>query len=125
MVRKLTAQLQDAGYLNDDAYTRGMVTSLRRSGKARSIIVQKLKMKGIAEDAILEQLNAIDEIYDGLDPREADFQAALKTARKKRIGPFATKEEDFEKSLAKLARAGFSYDICKQVMEWEEEALAF
>ena len=121
MVRALVQTLCEDGLLNDEAYTRGMVTSLRRSGKARRIILQKLKMKGIAEDAILRELNAVDEGYDGLEPQEAEFEAALKTAHKKRIGPFAVKEQDYDKSLAKLARAGFSFDICKKVMAWEGE----
>ena len=51
-----------------------------------------------------------------------EFAAAAVLARKRRLGPYRDEEarkEFYEKDLAALARAGFSYDIAKQVVETE------
>ena len=50
------------------------------------------------------------------------FDAALLLAKKKRIGPFRDKNirKDFwQKDLGVLIRAGFDYDIVKQVLNYQ------
>ena len=57
---------------------------------------------------------------------EPDLAAAIRLAKKRRLGPFRLKEraEMRQKDLAALARAGFDFDTCRRVIEAESaEAL--
>lgn len=118
MVDELADKFETLELLNDEVYTRAIVTSLRRRGKSRTMILNKMRMKGIGKDQALAELAKIDAQNDEEDP---EFEAALKLARKKRIGPyFIGEEQDIRKSLGVLARAGFSYDIAKKVLDQDE-----
>lgn len=99
---KLVAEFTRAGFLNDELYASALAGSLRRKGLPQRTIAMKLKLKGVEAP----------EAPEGHD----DLNAALIYAKRKRLGPFATRERDPMKDLAALARAGFSYDVCKQVM---------
>lgn len=117
MVDETLRNFMSSGLLNDDLYTKGVVTSLRRAGKSRRMIIMKLKHKGISADKISAALEAYDQETHA-NPTEAELNAALVFARKKRLGPFlATKEIPYEKALAAMARAGFAYDTCKKVFD--------
>lgn len=122
MVAELVDKFRSSGLLDDQLYTRGVVTSLRRSGKSRRAIMMKLKSKGLDSDLINQTLSAHDEDIAGSDAR-AEFTAALTHARKKRLGPFMRPDRDIphEKALASMARAGFNYDMCKKVLEMSTE----
>ena len=106
-----------------------MVLSLRRKGKSKQLIQQTLRAKGLDTDLICATLQAFDQDFvlperDG--DMSADYKAALIHARKKRLGPYSTKpltEDIYKRSLGSLARAGFSYDIAKQVMDLDPDAI--
>lgn len=121
MVDQLADKFEKLELLNDEVYTRGVVTSLRRRGVSRSMIINKMRSKGIDADQTKQVLNKIDfENHD--NDSDPELEAALKLARKKRIGPyFLGEEQNIKKSLGILARAGFSYDIAKKVLDHEEE----
>ncbi len=124
MVDELADKFERLDLLNDEVYARAVITSLRRRGFSRTIIMNKMRMKGIEAERALEELKKIDEQND--NDEDPELQAALRLARKKRIGPyFMGEEEDMKKSLGKLARAGFSYDIARKVLEYEREEGAF
>jgi regulatory protein len=108
---QLVPEFIRAGFLNDALYAKALADSYRRKGLPQRTIAMKLKMKGVeAPDA-----------PEGHD----DLNAAYIYAKRKRLGPFATRERDSQKDLAALARAGFSYDVCKQVIQTSvDEALA-
>jgi len=105
------------GLLDDAGYVRGMVTSLRRSGKSARAIHAKLMAKSVPADAIESALKTYDE--DNFeDPSDAEFLSALKFARKKRLGLFdTTQKHEPDKAIAALARQGFQYDTCRKIME--------
>lgn len=116
MLETVTQELLDQKILDDDGYVRGMVTSLRRAGKSKTIIMGKLIQKRVPKNDIEDALKEYDEeTYE--DPREAEFFSALTLARKKRLGPFdnAQKYEE-QKALQVFARNGFSYDTSRRVM---------
>ena len=57
---------------------------------------------------------------DGEDP---ELTAAVTLAKRRRLGPFAAKPPDGEqreKHLAALARAGFSYDVARRVIDGKD-----
>ena len=110
------------GALNDANFAETKVSSLRRQGRSRHVIKQKLAIKGISAklvDAALEQ-NA-----DGEDPQEVELKAARALARKRRLGPFRDKPADEErkrKDFAVLARAGFSASIVREALSTPNDA---
>ena len=87
LLDKVTTEFLDQGLLDDVGYLRGMVTSLRRNGKSKKAIMAKLLQKSIPAQDIEKALQSYDEENNN-DPREAEFLAALKFARKKRLGPY-------------------------------------
>jgi regulatory protein len=104
-----------AGLLNDDLYTQGAVKSLRRQGKSRRSIVMKLQHKGVAPDLVAEKLDA----HDAEKPEDGDLISALIFIRRKKSGPFGNANR--EKTLAAMARAGFSYEISNKAMALSRE----
>ena len=121
MLDDLIPKFQELGLLDDAAYLKGMVVSLRRRGLSSAVIRLRLQQKGYKADEISEELNKHDaEEYESAE--NGDINAALIFARKKRLGPFDKENRKTpEKSLATMARAGYSYDIAKKVLETKEE----
>jgi len=110
-----------SGLLNDRAYAEAASASLRRQGRSARAIRQKLATKGIgreaAEAALIET--------DGADAA-AELRAAMALARKRRLGPFGPagqRRERRARDLASLARAGFSYDTARRVIDAREDEL--
>lgn len=125
MVDKLVEKFINVGLLDDRTYTRATVTSLRRRGKSTRTIQTTLRAKGLNPEQIETALNEIDtESHE--NSAEAERHAALTFARKKRLGPWRSdKEADFQKELSRMARAGFSYDTSRSVLEINEENIPF
>ncbi len=115
LVDGLVARYLASGLLDDRAYAEGRVRTMRRRGSSARLIRLKLRQKGVADDVVAGAL--ADHAEDGTDPEAA---AAAALARRRRLGPFrppAERQEKREKDLAALARAGFSYDMARRVIE--------
>lgn len=121
MLDALIPQFQELGLLDDAAYLKGMVVSLRRRGLSSAVIRLRLQQKGYNADEIATELKKHDaEEYESGE--NGDINAAMIFARKKRLGPFDKENRKTpEKSLAAMARAGYSYDIAKRVLETDED----
>lgn len=125
LVDKLTEKFIAAGLLDDQLYTRSMVTSLRRRGKSTRAIHSTLAAKGLSAGAIEHALDEIDtDSHENWS--EAERQAALTFARKKRLGPWrGEKKEDLKKELSQMARAGFSYETSRNVLHARPEFMQY
>ena len=103
-------------YVDDTRFAEIKVRAYLAAGKSKRYIAVKLKEKGI--DEIL-----IDKILQEQDYNA--FDAALRLAKKKKIGPYSpTADIRYErrtKDLAILVRAGFDYDTVIRVLEMENE----
>lgn len=121
MVNTLADKFERTGLLDDTIYTNGLVTSLRRKGKSRSAILNKMRMKGIEQDKTLETLERLDnEQHESTE--DAEMTAAIHLAKKKKLGPYFLGEEpNVKKSLGVFARAGFSYHVAKSVLDMNNE----
>lgn len=115
-VEAVIAKLAGVGYVDDAAYAEQKVRALHRQGKAGRVIRAALAAKGVAADLAGEALNALAEEFP-----EPDLAAAIRLAQKRRIGPFRADNRAGmrQKDLATLARAGFSFDIARRVVEAE------
>lgn len=110
------AKLARLGYLDDAAYAESKVRALHRSGKGTRTIRATLAAKGIGGEHAAAALDALAE-----DVAEPDLAAAIRLARKRRLGPFRSdgRAELRNKDLAALARAGFDFDTCRRVIDAE------
>jgi regulatory protein len=106
-----------SGVLNDAAFAEMKVSSLRRSGRSSRLIQQKLGMKGIAKDTIARALEHNDsEEGEG----NSDMKAAAIWAKRRRLGPYrvgATDPARHKKDVASMARAGFSFDVVRKILD--------
>lgn len=122
LVSDLIARYRLAGLLDDAAYARARAASLHARGVSLRVIAGRLREKGIEQAEIDDALTALaEEAQDG----GPDLAAAMRTARRRRLGPWRRREEREarrEKDLAALARAGFSYDVARQVIDTDDSA---
>lgn len=118
LVDELVAKFTDMGLLNDTGYARGMVISLRRRGLSQRAIEAKLSAKGLKSDQIAA---ALADHADDRPRGEVELLAALRLARRKRLGPFSADPARADREMAALARGGFAYDIVSKVMNMDSE----
>jgi regulatory protein len=118
-IETLLAKLTRQGFLDDRAFAAMKTASLHRRGTAPSRIRQTLAAKGVDADTAKAAVGALAEEFE--NPEHA---AALALARRRRLGPFRAPERRQamrDKDMASLARAGFAWDIVRQVFETEPE----
>jgi regulatory protein len=121
LLEDLIVKFHDLSLLDDKGYLRGMIRSLRKRGLSSKQIAQKLQQKGYERDAI-ESAVMVHDREEFESEYEGDFYAALTFARRKKLGPFdVMNKRDPEKSLASMARAGYSYGIAKKVLDMDAD----
>lgn len=127
LVDELVARFIKTELLNDDVYVSGNVKSMRRRGLSERKIIAKLQSKGVKAETTRD---ALAEFYErhNINPQHSEFMSALKYARKKRLGTFydpALKgdmtPELKDKHMARLARQGFAYDVCRKLFEIDQD----
>ncbi len=124
LLDRIVARFQELGYLNDNSYARMKVQALFARGVSRRMVAMKLQHAGIPEHQIATALE--DHARDtGNTAEETEMNAALKLARKKHVGPYAGEiPYDRNKAIAAFARAGFSFDIIRKVLNLSPEDIA-
>ncbi len=128
VIDALLARYEKSGLLNDTVYAEGRVASLRRQGKSKQAITGKLKTKGLDAGTIETALGTIDGDADHGD-LSPELAAALKLARKRKIGRFNPKPESDpllrrkqqQREMGVMARGGFSFDIARQALEFSDD----
>lgn len=114
-IEDIVADFLRYGYVNDERFAEIKIRDYKQMGKSVRYIKAKLKEKGLSDDLVEQLLETQD--YD-------ELEAALKFARKKRIGRFRATDKQAEykqKDMAALARAGFSYDVVCEVCQMHED----
>ena len=99
------------GYIDDAAYALAKSESLTARGYGKRRVVQSLRVAGVSED---DSVRARDHA----DAEAID--AALRFARRRRIGPFANSPpgdlKEREKALAAMVRAGHGFGISRAIV---------
>ena len=123
MLEPVIENFQRLGLLNDAAFTQGMVNSLRRRGLSAQAIQAKLRAKGLGQDNVSWEIKRYDN--DEHPTENGELIAALRLARRKKLGPYRTPDKDInlDRERGALARAGFSYEITRQVLAMEQDDL--
>lgn len=99
-IEQVISEMERLGYINNQRFTENTIRRLSNSGKSKSYISTKLKLAGIEEEQIRETLSQTN-----------DLENARIMVQKKHLG------KDFQKDLARLARAGFSYETARKALE--------
>ena len=123
-IEDVVAKCERYGYVDDERYAQQRSESMLRRGKPVRAIKMDLKRKGISEDTVAEVLTELEA--EG----EADINKAAAAAfvKRRRFGPFRRAIDDpealakkKEKELASMARAGFGFELSKQMLSLTEE----
>lgn len=113
-------KLAGLGYIDDQAYAGMKTRSLHRQGKGMRAIRATLAAKGIDSELTDQALHALVDEHP-----EPDLAAAIRLARKRRLGPFRPADKRAEtraKDMNALARSGFGFDIARRVIDAEDDA---
>lgn len=99
------------GYVDDASYALAKSHALASRGYGKRRLGDKLRLAGIDDDAAAEALRHADA--------EA-LEAALRFAKRRRIGPFASRESDVrdrEKAIGAMVRAGHSFTLAREIAD--------
>jgi regulatory protein len=113
MIDEVVDKSLRVGLIDDARYAEARVATLRRRGGSARAIRAKLSAKGVDRDAIAA----------ALETEETDEEtAAHALARRRKLGPYRPGEREpyRDKDMASLARAGFSFDVVRRVIEGEK-----
>ena len=108
IIQSIILKLEKNKFIDDDRYSATKILSLSNSGKSTNFIFNYLLKKGVNKSQIQNNLNLMQRDND-----DWELNSAKIFAKKKKL---LEKDQSYEKNLAKMARAGFSYDICKKIL---------
>jgi regulatory protein len=112
VIEELVAHHARTGAVNDALYAESQIRKQRQRGRSARLIVQSLGAKGVPADIV-------EEACDTLREEEGDLVAAVRLAKRKRLGPFRTggRAEHRHRDLGALGRAGFDYHLAARVID--------
>ncbi len=108
IIENIILQLEKNKFIDDDRYSSTKIISLSNSGRSKNFIFNYLIKKGVSKSQIQNNFNLMQQDNDNWE-----LESAKIFTKKKKL---LEKNESYEKKLAKMARAGFSYDICKKIL---------
>ena len=107
-IEKIIDDLEKNNYLNDNNYAYSKIGLFYIQGKSKIFIQNYFYLKGIDKDII----NKTFEKFQ-IENYNWEIESAKIFAKKKRLSKYIDNEE---KCLSRLARAGFSYDISREIL---------
>ena len=94
--------------IDDKRFSLSKINYLSNSGKSKRYIENYLISKGVNKNQMIEYLQKYEE--ENLD---WELKSAEIFIRKKKLNET---DQTYEKKLGKMSRSGFSYEICKKVL---------
>lgn len=119
IIDNIISNLEKNRFLNDALYSDSKARMFLRRGYSLRKIIYSLKSKGIDQKNIKLSIEKIKN-----EKSDPDFVSAVKTCKKKRIGPMrpeSNRELFYKKDMGILARSGFDFEVSKRVMDLEKE----
>ena len=108
-IKIIINKLEQLKLINDTIYAESKINALLNQIKSKNYIKQYLIRKGVSSEVADEQISLFYEKNQNLEKENA-----LQFAKKKNL---INDKKDYEKKLAKMARAGFSYEISKEILK--------
>ncbi|MBO6503945.1 MAG: RecX family transcriptional regulator [Kordiimonadaceae bacterium] len=125
-VKDVVSKCVKYGYVDDSRYAQQRAESMLRRGKPVRMIAMDLKQKGISEEEIATTIETLQE-ESNVDMNRSAAAAFIK---RRRFGCFRRPIEDREallqkqqKELASMARAGFGFEISKEILGLAEDEI--
>ena len=114
LIDLVISDLEKNKFVSDKFYSDSKTKKFIQKGYSINKIRNYLINKGINDKYINDSISKIN-----LENSDRDFFSAIKTCKKRRIGP--NREEDnrilfYKKDLSILARSGFDYETSKKVL---------
>ena len=106
--KKIILELERKNLISDERYCSSKILSLSKSGKSKNFIFNYLIKKGIDKNKLIVSIKEFQENNENWE-----LNSAKVFARKKKL---LDSNDSYEKKLAKMARGGFSYEVCKKVL---------
>ena len=119
LIDLVISDLEKRKFISDRFYSQSKTKKFLKKGYSLNKIRNYLINKGINEEYIKDSISKIN-----LEETDQDFFSALKTCKKRRIGP--NREEGnrilfYKKDISILARSGFNYETSKKVLDLSKE----
>ena len=108
-IKTIIDKLEKLNLINDTLYTESKINLLLNQAKSKKYIKQYLINKGINKKVADDQIALFYEKNENIEKKNA-----IKFAKKKKL---LNDSLDYEKKLSKMARAGFSYEIAKEILK--------
>ena len=108
-IKIIIDKLEQLKLINDANYAESKINALLNQVKSKNYIKLYLIRKGVSSEVADEQISLFYEKNQNLEKENA-----LKFAKKRNL---INDKKDYEKKLAKMARAGFSYEISKEILK--------
>jgi regulatory protein len=115
-ITTLLERMTAARLLDDSQFAEMRIAGLARRGTSTRAIRMKLREAGLDETVADEALS----LYGGAPGADPERAAAIRLARRRRLGPFraeADRAAHRMRDLATLARAGFALGLCRAVVD--------
>ena len=109
---KIISNLENQNLINDAYFTDSKIHLLISQGKSKNFIKQYLLKKGVNTNLIDTQISLIYETNKNIEKENA-----MKFAKKKNLLNNFNDNLEYTKNLSKMARAGFSYEIAKEILK--------
>lgn len=109
-LERMAERFAELGYVDDAAYAMAKSVTITSRGYGTRRLAQSLRVAGVGDE---------DGAAARAHSEEEAVEAALRFARRRRIGPFAAAAPDpknREKALAALVRAGHGFALARQIV---------
>ena len=111
-IEAIADRMVELGYVNDATFAEARARGLSRRGMGAGRVKQALAAYGVDGEIVSEALSDHDA-----------WATALDFARRKRLGPFGPRGEDWPKQRARqmgaMARAGHGFDVARRLVDAE------
>jgi regulatory protein len=119
LIDLVISDLEKRKFISDRFYSQSKTKKFLKKGYSLNKIRNYLINKGVNEKYIKDSISKTN-----LEEADQDFFSAIKTCKKRRIGP--NREEAnrilfYKKDMSVLARSGFNYEISKKVLDLSKE----
>ena len=108
-ITQIILKLENNKLIDDKNYALTKIRSFAHQGKSKLFIKNYLIQKGIEKLIISDSLKEFENLNSNWEK-----DSAKTFIRKKRL---TQSPENFQKNLSKMARAGFSYDLCNNILK--------
>ena len=109
IIKQVLDNLESNKIINDEDFAYKKLINLFNQGRSKIYIKNNLYIKGVKKNIIKKILSDFDKSNPGWE-----IESAKTFAKKKGLGK---DKSNREKDLGKMARAGFNYNIIKNILE--------